>query len=93
MDIEWFVHEGVAPDGKVASGGAVCVDGDLRQSPPNGGCGLPGCNFSQGHWISKIYPRTEDGVVAGFQARFHSREEFEGMSFEDIEQAAMQLRQ
>lgn len=92
MNIEWFAHYGVAANGEVASGGAVCVDGDFRQSPPNGGCGLPGCNCSEGQWISKIYPRTADGVVAGFVAHFDNRKEFENLSFELIEQAAMRLR-
>lgn len=78
MKIKWFIHEGVAADGKVDGGGSVCVDGDVRQGPPQ--------------WLSKIYPRTDDGVVAGFIAHFDSREEFESMSLELIEQTAMRLR-
>lgn len=92
MEIKWFVHKGVDPQGKVASGGQVCVNGDFRQSPPEGGCGIPSCDCSARHWISKIFPRTEDGIVAGFTAKFASRKELEDISLDELEQAAMKQR-
>lgn len=92
MEIKWFAHNDVDPQGGGAAGGQICVNGDLRQSPPEGGCGIPGCNCSAGHWISKIYPRTEDGIVAGFTAKFSTREELEGINLEELEQVAMKKR-
>lgn len=93
MKIEWFATEGVDADGHVAAGGHVCVDGAVRKSPPEGGCGMAGCNCSAGYWISRIYPRTPDGIVAGFQAHFATRADLESVSLEDVERTAALCRQ
>lgn len=89
MDIEYFAVTGVGPDGLVQGGGAVAIDGGVRRSAPQGGCGAPGCACSPGHWISVIQPRSEDGVVAGYTAHFSSREELDAADLDDIKRQAV----
>jgi hypothetical protein len=90
MKITHFSHTGVAPDGTLAAGGAVEVIGGVRYSAPEGGCGMPGCHCSPGHWLSITCPRTEDGVVSGYTAHFDSRRELENVDRAEIEQQAQQ---
>jgi hypothetical protein len=91
MKITHFTHTGVLPDGRVPTGGAVEVNGRVLQSEATGGCGSKGCRCSPGHWISVVHPRTEDGVVFGYTARFDSRTELEAANLDDIEREARLL--
>ncbi len=75
MKIEKFVNTGVNKDGIIEGGGAVITDGGIRMSPPNGGCTIETCSCSEGHWLSIILPRTEDGVVEGVKVKFDSAPE------------------
>lgn len=91
MEIAWFAHctndDGVAEDGSV-----LPLFGSRLMSHPEGGCGDPGCNCSPGHWIVKNYPRTADGIVAGFHAKFDSRDLLERAEWRQIESAALAAR-
>ena len=63
MYIRKFKHEKVKPDGTFeGERGAVHVDGRILMSSPEGGCDLPNCHCSEGHWISFAAPRTSNGV-------------------------------
>lgn len=75
MKIVHFVHTGVSPTGDLPGGGNVEIAGRVQQSAESGGCGNEGCACSAGHWLSKVHPRTEDGVVFGYTAYFNSRDE------------------
>ena len=71
MQIKSFRHTGVLEDGTFESGvGAVETKGKIVMSQEDGGCSADGCTCSNGHWISIIKPRTEDGVVEGVQVTF-----------------------
>jgi len=91
MKIAHFIHTGVLPDGRVPTGGSVETKGRVAQSVPEGGCGNEGCQCSPGHWISKVHPRTEDGVVFGYKVHFDTRQELEAADMEQIEQEARKL--
>jgi len=91
MKISHFTHTGVSPDGLVPSGGSVEVNGRVIQSDINGGCGSEGCPCSPGHWISVVRPRTEDGIVFGYTARFDSRQELEAADLDEVEREARKL--
>ena len=88
VEIKWFEIAGVAPDGRVEAGGAVHVDGRYIRSAVDGGCGNPGCACSPGHWLTKTFPRTENGTVVGYTARFPSREALEQSSYEELDELA-----
>jgi hypothetical protein len=88
MKITHFIHTDVLPDGRLPTGGAVEVNGQVAYSAPGGGCGSAGCNCSPGHWISKVHARTSDGVVFGYQVSFDSRKELESADMDLIEQEA-----
>lgn len=92
IKFRWFVHTGVDPDGNVEEGGNVRVDGAYFQSPPEGGCGSPGCTCSPGHWVTKIFPRTSEGIVAGYTAHFRDRAELERSSREALDEMAEKAR-
>lgn len=73
MKIESFKWEGVKPNGTFENeAGAVETKGKIVMSDPNGGCGLENCNCSEGHWISIIKPRTEEGIVEGIKVKFEN---------------------
>ena len=91
MKISHFVHVGVLPDGRVPTGGAVEVNGRASESAPEGGCGAEGWQCSPGHWISRVHPRTEDGVVFGYTAHFDSQQELEAANLDEIERQARTL--
>jgi len=78
-EISVYTHDHVKADGTFEDGelGAVHTEGNISISHPDGGCGMPGCECSPGHWISVALPRTEDGVVRGVTFKFNSREELE----------------
>ena len=65
MLIDMWKHEGVNKNGQCASGGAVTTTLNVVLSQPNGGCDLPGCNCSEGHWLCISLPRSSNGVVSG----------------------------
>ena len=77
MKIETHFTKGVAPDGTVESGGAVNVNGGIRMSHIDGGCGSKGCHCSDGHWISIIKPRTDEGIVEAVKMTFDDRAEMD----------------
>lgn len=77
MKVEHWEHKNVSPDGKTIRGGAVGVYGDITRSAPGGGCGLPTCHCSDGHWICVAEPRTADGTVSGVTFYFDSEEELQ----------------
>jgi hypothetical protein len=91
MKITHFVHTGVLANGQLAAGGAVEVKGRVAESAPDGGCGDEGCPCSPGHWISKVHPRTDDGVVFGYTAHFESRQELDAADLDEIERQARKL--
>lgn len=73
--ITTFKHEGVKLDGTLINNrGAVTVDGNIKISHPDGGCGLDTCNCSPGHWIVCGLP-IDDGVVRGMAIQFKSRKQ------------------
>lgn len=69
-------YEFVNPDGTIPNAaGAIEVKGSLILSHHNGGCGLPNCPCSPGHWLTMMNPRNPDtGSVDGVQFDFDSRE-------------------
>jgi len=74
MKIKQFRYENVSPDGTLPNdGGAIGVNGGILNSMLI--CKNPKCHCSDGHWISIIAPRTEDGVVEGIKIEFDSLEE------------------
>ena len=76
MRTEKIRHENVLPDGTFSDKrGAVETDGGTRMSQPEGGCGIDTCNCSEGHWLTVIQPRTEDGIVEGVKYIFDNQEE------------------
>jgi len=78
MRTEHFKHEGVKPDGTFENEpGAVITTGGVRMSANNGGCGIDTCHCSDGHWISIISPRTEQGIVEGMKMIFDNKKEME----------------
>ena len=78
MKIESFKYEGVKPDGTFIKGaGSIHTNGRIVMSETNGGCSLKGCNCSQGHWISIVKPRTEDGVVECVKVSFDNQAEMD----------------
>ena len=71
MRIEKIKHTGVYEDGTFQfNGGAVETNGKIIMSDELGGCTQDGCRCSEGHWISIIEPRTEDGIVEGLRVIF-----------------------
>ncbi len=76
MKIETFKHENVLPDGTFSDKlGAVETKGRIVMSATNGGCGSKGCHCSDGHWISIVKPRTEQGTIEGMKVKFDSKAE------------------
>lgn len=71
MKVHKFKHVNVAPNGKVKGGGAVGVVREVSLSESNGGCGLDGCNCSDGHWICISEGRDSSAeTVQGCTIRF-----------------------
>lgn len=78
MKIEEFKYENVNPDGTFKDElGSVKVKGGITMSNPNGGCSIPSCKCSEGHWISIGTSRSKDGVVKGLIVHFDNNEEME----------------
>lgn len=78
MKVEAFKHEGVKPDGTFENkAGAVYTKGRIIMSRENGGCDLHGCTCSEGHWITIVEPRTEDGIVEGVKVMFDNKSEMD----------------
>lgn len=78
MKIKTFKHENVLPNGTFANqNGAVEVKGVITMSKKNGGCGLKSCHCSDGHWITIVKPRTDDGVVEGIRVEFDDMTEMQ----------------
>ena len=74
--IEKVIHEGVLPDGTFKNEpGAVVVNGSVRMSQKEGGCDVKKCKCSNGHWLSIVMPRTENGIVECISVTFDSQEE------------------
>ena len=92
IQVNWFETCGVAPDGSVEGGASVRVDGAVFESSPEGGCGSPGCSCSPGHWITKLFPRTSEGVVAGYTAHFQNRADLENIGRAELEELAAKAR-
>lgn len=78
MKIERIRHENVLPDGTFSNErGAVVTTGSVRMSQENGGCEIETCHCSDGHWLSIIQPRTDDGVVEGIKMIFNDKAEMD----------------
>lgn len=77
MKIEKIKHTGVNKDG-TSSTGAIPVEtaGKISMSADNGGCGVPGCKCSPGHWIHIHLPR-KGSTVECIKVEFENREELE----------------
>lgn len=60
------------------------LEGKIITSVKSGGCGLPGCGCSPGHWISVAEPVNEDSILKITKFRFDSREELEEFIDSDI---------
>jgi hypothetical protein len=71
MKIESFKWEGVKADGAVETKGKIVMSQD------NGGCGIDTCHCSDGHWLTIVKPRTEDGIVEGLKVKFENKSEME----------------
>lgn len=68
-----FIHQDVNEDGTLKDdSGSVTTKGRISKSDPNGGCGAGECNCSSGHWICVVHPRTQEGIVSGFNLKFNS---------------------
>lgn len=72
---EKIIIHGTGEIGKVR----VHVKPKITISRPEGGCGLPSCHCSDGHWINVHAGRGEDGIVTGLTFKFDS--EFEMTEF------------
>ena len=78
MKIESFKWEGVKPDGTFENeAGAVETKGKIVMSQDNGGCGIDDCHCSDGHWLTIVNPRTEEGVVEGLKVKFENKSEMD----------------
>ena len=78
MQIETFKYENVLSDGTfLEETGAVETKGKIIMSQKNGGCNLKGCKCSEGHWITIVQPRTEDGIVEGIKMKFDNSKEMQ----------------
>lgn len=76
MKIRSFRHTGVKPNGTFENeAGAVVTQGRVSMSAVNGGCGAGNCNCSEGHWVSIVKPRTQEGVVEGMTIQFDDQAE------------------
>ena len=75
MRIKTWEHTGVNKDGTCVDGGSVGTQGDIRFAKQEGGCGLEHCNCSNGHWMSIVNPRSDDGVVSGVTIHFDSNQQ------------------
>jgi hypothetical protein len=80
MKTTTYRHENVLPDGTFSDKrGAVHTTPVTTMSydSPRGGCGLPHCGCSPGHWISINKGRTDDGVVEGYNIKFDNKDEMD----------------
>lgn len=79
MKIEKFKHTGVNPDGTFKNkAGSVETAGIISMSDENGGCGIPLCKCSPGHWVTIVMPRSKGGIVEGVKVQFENRDEMDG---------------
>ena len=78
MKTLFFRHEEVKADGTFENKkGAVGTEGGIIMSMTGGGCDIVGCHCSDGHWITIIKPRTEEGTVEGLTVNFEDKAEME----------------
>ena len=72
MKITKFKHKKVNKDGTFGKEriGSVNVKGGIIMSQKNGGCTIPSCGCSKGHWISISLPITKNGTVEGVAIQF-----------------------
>lgn len=77
MKIEKIKHTGVNKDGTFKTGaGSVEVNGRIYMSSENGGCGIPGCKCSPGHWIIISLPR-KGSLVEEMKVSFDNKNELD----------------
>jgi hypothetical protein len=76
MEIKEFEHKGVSKDGIIEGGGAVRTKAWVGMGYGEG-CGLEGCNCSNGYWITIASPRTKEGTVKGMQIKFTDKKEMD----------------
>jgi hypothetical protein len=78
MKIESFKWEGVKPDGTFEfQAGAVETKGKIVMSQNTGGCEIENCHCSDGHWLTIVKPRTEEGIVEGIKVEFENKSEMD----------------
>lgn len=74
--IEEYSYTNVNPDGTFENEpGAVNVEATIKFSAPRGGCSIPGCRCSPGHWICIGEKRTDAGEVKGKTLYFKNRKD------------------
>jgi hypothetical protein len=71
MKITIYRHENVPSNER-----GLSLDGSVKMSHPDGGCGSQGCNCSPGFWLSIVMPRTVLGEVAVVKVKFDDKAEF-----------------
>ena len=76
MKVRTTEYTHVEPDGHLAEGGSIEVKPLIRMSRGEG-CGLKGCDCSDGYWISVSAGRTSDGVVKSMMVEFKNKAEFD----------------
>ncbi len=82
--VEIIQYDGVPVDGLIDESAQVPVNGMIATSPPDGGCGLVGCPCVRGHFITRLFPRDEEGCVWGYVVEFENRQELESTSPEAL---------
>lgn len=76
MKIEKIKHT-VNPDGTFKDkDGSVETSGKISMSAEKGGCGVPGCSCSPGHWIMTCSPR-KGSTVECIKVIFDSKNEMD----------------
>jgi hypothetical protein len=84
LNIELIQFDNVPKDGILDKGAYVPVGGVRWTSAGDSGCGTDGFPRVQGHYLMKLYPRDDDGMVRGFIVEAATREELESLCEEEI---------
>ena len=78
IKITSHTHTNVAPDGKLKGrNGSINPNPGISTSAPGGGCDLPDCHCSPGHWVTATLGRHLDGTMTSVCVHFGMDDEAE----------------